>query len=185
MTRSAPRPAALLTLSALAGCTGVNQFDSSFVGERWPPVASAAVVGDTPPDAQARIIGESTFNTTNQFLGDDDARAAARAHGADLVRWERAWEGTATRLEVMPVYQSGIQNRGTFSSYVFVPASKSMWRYFARYYRSHALGGTFDGYVGLPAKVPAPIPAAPTAAQAPAATPGAPAVPPPALTSPR
>ena len=146
----------LLLAAGLAGFSGVNQFDSAFVGERWPPVASAAVVADAPPDSQARVIGESTFNTTNQFLGDSDACAAARAHGADLVRWERAWEGTATRLETMPIYQSGIQNRGTFSTYVFVPANKSMWRYFARYYRSNALGGTFDGYVGLPAVAPAP-----------------------------
>lgn len=157
-----------LTVTAIvllqAACSDVNQFDSSFVGERWPGVASAQVVADAPADAQARIIGESTFNTTNQFLGDDDARAAARAHGADLVRWERAWEGTATRLEVMPVYQSGIQNRGTFASYVFVPANKSMWRYFARYYRSTSLGGTFDGYVGLPAAPTAPVvPVAPDA----------------------
>jgi hypothetical protein len=151
-----PAAALLLLAAGLAGCSGVNQFDSAFVGERWPPVASAAVVADAPPDSQARVIGESTFNTTNQFLGDSDACAAARAHGADLVRWERAWEGTATRLETMPIYQSGIQNRGTFSTYVFVPANKSMWRYFARYYRSNALGGTFDGYVGLPAVAPAP-----------------------------
>jgi hypothetical protein len=103
----------VLALPALgAGCAGVNQFDSAFVGERWPPVASAAVVADAPPDSQA--------------------------------------------LETMPIYQSGIQNRGTFSTYVFVPANKSMWRYFARYYRSNALGGTFDGYVGLPAVAPAP-----------------------------
>lgn len=155
MTRG-PAAALLLLAAGLAGCSGVNQFDSAFVGERWPPVASAAVVADAPPDSQARVIGESTFNTTNQFLGDSDACAAARAHGADLVRWERAWEGTATRLETMPIYQSGIQNRGTFSTYVFVPANKSMWRYFARYYRSNALGGTFDGYVGLPAVAPAP-----------------------------
>ena len=181
MSRACIHATVLLIPTALSGCAGVNQFDSSFVGERWPPVASAAVVADAPPDARARIIGESTFNTTNQFLGDDDARAAARAHGADLVRWERAWEGTATRLEAMPVYQSGIQNRGTFSTYVFVPASKSMWRYFARYYRSNALGGTFDGYVGLPAKAPAST-APPPAPAAPATTPAAPA---PVLTSPR
>jgi hypothetical protein len=158
-----------LALGALAGCGDINQFDTSYVGERWPAVPSARVVDDAPPDAQARVIGESTFNTTNQFLGDGDAADAARLHGADIVRWERAWEGTATRLEAMPIYQSGMQNRGTFSTYVYVPANKSMWRYFARYYRSAALGGAMDGYVGLPAAAAAPAtPPAPAAPAAPA-----------------
>lgn len=125
---------ATLTLASLA-LAGCNAFSESYVGDRLPPVDQAKIVTEPPPETQARLIGESTFVTTDQFQGDDQALATARAVGANLVQWERGWDGQVTKMESMPIYQRGVQNRGTFATYVSLPDTKNKWRYYARFWR--------------------------------------------------
>jgi hypothetical protein len=159
---------ALATAAALAG--GCNAFLESYTGRRFAPTTQAEVVAQAPPESQAQLIGESAFVTTDQFQGDGQALEAARAVGAQMVQWDRAWAGQQTRLETMPIYQRGVANTGTFVTYVYLPESKSMWRYFARYWRLRA-----PGDAPTPGDAPAPpapagdAPAPPAAGVAPPA----------------
>ena len=156
----AARIAIVVPALLLGACTTPNQFLENYVGERMPPVASAAVVADQPP-ADAKEIGTASFQSRASGLGDAQATAAAMQVGADLVQWKRDFLSREDWVENDPVYERRASGQGQFASYIPIPGARERWTYTARFWRT-------------PSAVPAPakgdaVTSRPEAASAPAA----------------
>lgn len=119
---------------AMVGC---NPFLSNYSGEKWPPVAAASVVMQSPSPETVRWIGRADFTTT-QVVGDADALAAARKVGADLVEWSDRDLGQTLEWTSVPVYTNAWS--GQMAS-VPLPVMREQYRYSARFFRSDSLGG--------------------------------------------
>lgn len=131
-----PRAAtAALLLPALAACT-TNPFLAGYSGERFPATAAATVVADDPAAGTATKIGSSRFVSTSRHDRiDDEARDAAQAVGADIVRWDVKQLSRAEWVESDPVYQRRASGRGQFASYIPIPGSSERWQYEAAFWR--------------------------------------------------
>jgi hypothetical protein len=151
-----PRAAtAALFLATLAACT-TNPFLAGYSGERFPAVTAATVVKEDPAAGTATKIGSSKFVSTSQHDRiDDEARDAALAVGADMVRWDVRQLSRAEWVESDPVYQRRASGRGQFASYIPIPGTSERWQYAATFWRA----------VSAPPEPPAPQPPAATSAR--------------------
>ena len=152
MPRSGSVIIALLPLATLLlSACGTNPFLAGYGGERLAPVAAASVVAADPAPGAARQIGTSRFIASAQHAQlDDQALEAARAVGADLVRWQVRQLTREEWVESDPVYERRASGRGQFASYIPIPGTRERWEYSARFWTS----------VTVPAAAPAGAPAA-------------------------
>jgi predicted small secreted protein len=156
-------PAAALLLAAC----NTNPFLAGYGGERLAPVAAASVVAEDPAPDAARQLGRSRFIASARHADlDAEALEAARAVGADLVRWQARQLTREEWVESDPVYERRASGRGQFASYIPIPGTRDRWEYSARFWST----------VTAPAAVTpaAATPASPGQAPAPAASPPAP-----------
>jgi hypothetical protein len=121
----------------VTGCS--NLFLAHYDGKQFPRTSTATRVTQTPAESTADLIGMSTF-ATSLDPGNDDAIAAAEQVGADMVEWDKSYQGTKTSLELRPIfgpYTSGTSwaEGGTLVD-VEQPISVKWYRYHARFYRS-------------------------------------------------
>lgn len=143
--------AVFLLLSGLAACTA-NPFLAGYSGERFPAVGDVVVVSEDPAAGTATKIGSSTFVATSQHERvDNEAEDAARAVGANMVRWEVRQLSRAEWVESDPVYQRRASGRGQFASYIPIPGTSQRWQYAATFWRA----------VSAPPATPAPPSARP------------------------
>ena len=120
-----------------AGCS--NPYLANYQGQKFPRTTSVVVVTTTPASEQAHLIGVSTFAATND-PGRDAAVAAAEDIGANMVQWDRSYQGTSTQLELQPIfgpYTSGAAwAEGGSMVDVEQPVREKWYRYHARFYRN-------------------------------------------------
>ncbi|MFZ4466970.1 MAG: hypothetical protein ACOYO7_07925 [Phycisphaerales bacterium] len=133
------RPAALLAGSvlsaALAGCA-VNPFTLHYQGERLEAVADARLVTAAPAAGTARELGTSTFLANSDARADDQAVAAAREVGADLVMVTQSGVDPEEWSREDPVYRRRAMGQGNFASYTPLPGQRQGLRFTARFWRS-------------------------------------------------
>jgi len=143
--------ATLPLVLAVAGCS--NPFLSTYVGEKFPPVASAEVITQPPSPQTARWIGRADFSTDG-VIESSQAIAAAKAVGADLVEWGDRDAGTMLQWSSNTV---SVSNWTGQISTAPMPVADVLHRCSARFYRSNALGGAplNPGNEPMPTLVPA------------------------------
>lgn len=124
-----------LTL-AVAGCA--NPYLANYKGQKFPRTTSAKLVMKAPDTSTVDLIGVSTFSAMND-PGSQAAITAAEEVGADLVQWDRSFQGTSTQLELQPIfgpYTSGAAwAEGGSLVDVERPVTEHWYRYHARFYR--------------------------------------------------
>jgi len=142
-----------LAILALAAPCCSNPFLGSYVGERFPPVGSAAVITQPPSPQTARWIGRADFST-DAVIEPSQAIAAARAVGADLVEWSDRDTGTMLQWSSNTV---SVSNWTGQISTAPMPVADTLFRCSARFYRSNSLGGSplNPGQEPMPMLVPA------------------------------
>ena len=124
-----------LLLPLLGACT--NPFLSNYVGERWPSVPAVELLDKPPAPETARWIGHSNFDSFDA-LTNQQAIAAARQVGADLVEWKDESLGEKVRWSSSPV----LTNQWDGNMFNAPMANRQQeFRYEARFFRSKAIGG--------------------------------------------
>ncbi|MAT82137.1 MAG: hypothetical protein CMJ29_10910 [Phycisphaerae bacterium] len=120
----------------LAGCS--NPFMTNYKGTKFPRTSTATRVMETPDAAKAHLIGTSSFSST-VAPGDGDAISAAEQVGADMVQWDRSFQGTQTALELEPIYgpytSGAAWAEGGSLIDVEHRVEERWYRYHARFYR--------------------------------------------------
>ena len=120
----------------VAGCA--NPYLANYKGHKFPRTSSAKLVTVAPDSSSADLIGVSTFSATTD-PGQNAVIAAAEEVGADVVQWDRSFQGTATQLELEPIfgpYTSGAAwAEGGSLIDVERPVRERWYRYHARFYR--------------------------------------------------
>lgn len=130
--------AALLTsvaVAASAGCAS-NPFMVHYKGERLAAVADARLVTEAPASGAARELGTSTFLANSDARADEQALAAAREVGADLVMVTRSEVDPEEWSKEDPVYRRRAMGQGNFASYTPLPGQRLGQRFAARFWRS-------------------------------------------------
>lgn len=122
----------LWMLPLLGGCS--NPFMTHYQGDRCPVVPTAHVATQTP--ANATLIGTSNFRS-DVAVGDAEALGAARAVGANIVQWDRAFLRDDVVLERTPTLAGGMSEVSTMAA---EPEAGTWFRIHARFWRSNALG---------------------------------------------
>ncbi len=138
-TTSMVRAAAAVSLAALAGCA-TNPFALHYRGERLAAVAEARIVTEAPAEGTARELGSSTFLANSDARADEQAVAAAREVGADLVMVTRAGVDPEEWSREDPVYRRRAMGQGNFTTYTPLPGQRQGLRFTARFWRSLAAG---------------------------------------------
>ena len=131
----------LLTLSIplVLLCTGcTNLYLAHYEGQQFTPTKDAKRVMQAPSQSSADLIGASTFVTSTE-VENAQAIAAAERVGANMVEWDRSYQGKATQLELKPMfgpYTGGTEwaQGGSLVS-AEIPVEESWYRYHARFYR--------------------------------------------------
>lgn len=131
------RATALLSLVAIAGCA-TNPFALHYRGERLAAVAEARIVTEAPAEGTARELGSSTFLANSDARADEQAVAAAREVGADLVMVTRADIDPEEWSKEDPVYRRRAMGQGNFTTYTPLPGQRQGLRFTARFWRSNA-----------------------------------------------
>ena len=119
----------------LSGCAS-NPFMIHYKGERLSAVADARLVTAAPADGTARELGSSTFLANSDARADDQALAAAREVGADLVMVTRAEIDPEEWSKEDPVYRRRAMGQGNFTTYTPLPGQRQGLRFTARFWRS-------------------------------------------------
>lgn len=127
----------LLALASLAGCA-TNPFTLHYRGERLAAVAEARLVTEAPAEGTARELGSSTFLANSDARADEQAVAAAREVGADLVMVTRADIDPEEWSKEDPVYRRRAMGQGNFTTYTPLPGQRQGLRFTARFWRSNA-----------------------------------------------
>jgi hypothetical protein len=140
-----PRPSSLalpasVALALLAGACAANPFSMHYRGERLAAVAEARLVTEAPADGTARELGSSTFLANSDARADEQAIAAAREVGADLVMVARSEVSAEEWAKDDAVYRRRAMGQGNFGSYVPVPGQRQGLRFTARFWRSADAG---------------------------------------------
>lgn len=135
----APCAVAMLALASSAGCA-TNPFTLHYRGERLAAVAEARVVTAAPAEGTARELGSSTFLANSDARADEQAVAAAREVGADLVMVTRAEVDPEEWSREDPVYRRRAMGQGNFTTYTPLPGQRQGLRFTARFWRSDAAG---------------------------------------------
>ena len=119
------------------GCT--NLYLAHYQGKQFTPTSEAKRVMQAPVASSADLIGVSTFSTSSE-IGNDQAIAAAERVGANMVEWDRSYQGKSTELELKPMfgpYTSGTAwAEGGSLVDVEMPQKVAWYRYHARFYRA-------------------------------------------------
>ena len=131
------RATALLSLVAIAGCA-THPFALHYRGERLAAVAEARIVTEAPAEGTARELGSSTFLANSDARADEQAVAAARDVGADLVMVTRADIDPEEWSKEDPVYRRRAMGQGNFTTYTPLPGQRQGLRFTARFWRSNA-----------------------------------------------
>ena len=132
-------PVALLALASFAGCA-TNPFALHYRGERLAASAEARIVTEAPDEGAARELGSSTFLANSDARADEQAVAAAREVGADLVMVTRAEVDPEEWSKEDPVYRRRAMGQGNFTTYTPLPGQRQGLRFTARFWRSNAAG---------------------------------------------
>ena len=135
----APCAVAVLALASFAGCA-TNPFTLHYRGERLAAVAEARIVTAAPAEGTARELGSSTFLANSDARADEQAGAAAREVGADLVMVTRAEVDPEEWSREDPVYRRRAMGQGNFTTYTPLPGQRQGLRFTARFWRSDAAG---------------------------------------------
>jgi len=122
----------------LAGCS--NPFLANYHGARCPQVPSAHVATDPPQNAT--LIGTSDFKT-EAALGDMEAIGAARAVGANIVQWDRAFLRDEVVLSRDAALAGGMDDASVTGA-APPPGTGTWYRFHARFWRSDSLGSIPD-----------------------------------------
>jgi len=129
-----PIVAILAFVPLLAACG--NPFLTNYRGARCPTLSSAHVAVQAPADAT--LIGTSDFRTETA-VGDVQAIGAARAVGADIVQWDRAFLRDDVVLDRNAALAGGMDD--TTATGATAPPGEGTWyRIHARFWRTNALG---------------------------------------------
>ena len=119
-----------------AGCA--NPYVTHYKGTRFPHTQSAKRVMAAPDTSAAHLIGTSSFSST-VVPGDEAAISAAEQVGANMVQWDSTFQGTATALELEPIYgpytSGAAWAEGGSLVDVEHPVEEKWYRYHARFYR--------------------------------------------------
>ena len=118
-----------------AGCAS-NPFMIHYKGERLAAVVDARLVTAVPADGTARELGSSTFLANSDARADDQALAAAREVGADLVMVTRTDIDPEEWSKEDPVYRRRAMGQGNFTTYTPLPGQRQGLRFTARFWRS-------------------------------------------------
>lgn len=128
-------PVAVMLGVWLSGCA-TNPFMLHYKGERLASVADARLVTEAPAAGSARELGTSTFLANSDARADDQALAAAREVGADLVMVTRAEIDPEEWSKEDPVYRRRAMGQGNFTTYTPLPGQRQGLRFTARFWRS-------------------------------------------------
>ena len=128
-------PVAVMLGAWLSGCA-TNPFMLHYKGERLGSVADARLVTEAPAAGSARELGTSTFLANSDARADDQALAAAREVGADLVMVTRADIDPEEWSKEDPVYRRRAMGQGNFTTYTPLPGQRQGLRFTARFWRS-------------------------------------------------
>ena len=112
----------------LSGCAS-NPFMIHYKGERLSAVADARLLTAAPADGTARELGSSTFLANSDARADDQALAAAREVGADLVMVTRTDIDPEEWSKEDPVYRRRAMGQGNFTTYTPLPGSSLSSRF--------------------------------------------------------
>jgi hypothetical protein len=128
-------PVAVILGAWLSGCA-TNPFMLHYKGERLASVADARLVTEAPAAGSARELGTSTFLANSDARADDQALAAAREVGADLVMVTRTDIDPEEWSKEDPVYRRRAMGQGNFTTYTPLPGQRQGLRFTARFWRS-------------------------------------------------
>lgn len=131
------RAVAFASMVAFAGCAS-NPFTLHYRGERLASVAEAQLVTAAPAQGTARELGSSTFLANSDARADEQAVAAAREVGADLVMVTRSEVDAEEWSKEDPVYRRRAMGQGNFASYTPLPGQRQGLRFTARFWRTNA-----------------------------------------------
>ena len=129
----------ILSMPLVLLCTGcTNLYLAHYQGKQFKPTNEAKRVMQAPSESAADLIGVSSFSTSTD-VDNGQAIAAAERVGANMVEWDRSYQGKSTELELRPLY--GPYTGGTEWSQggslvdAEIPVEESWYRYHARFYR--------------------------------------------------
>ncbi|MDG2094551.1 MAG: hypothetical protein P8J89_04705 [Phycisphaerales bacterium] len=133
------RSVLILSLPLVLFCTGCsNLYLAHYQGKQFKPTNEATRVMTAPDASTADLIGVSTFST-DETVDNAQAIAAAERVGANMVQWDRSFQGKSTQLELRPMfgpYTSGTEwAQGGSLIGAEIPVEESWHRYHARFYR--------------------------------------------------
>jgi hypothetical protein len=128
-------PVAVIVGAWLSGCA-TNPFMLHYKGERLASVADARLVTEPPAAGSARELGTSTVLANSDARADDQALAAAREVGADLVMVTRTDIDPEEWSKEDPVYRRRAMGQGNFTTYTPLPGQRQGLRFTARFWRS-------------------------------------------------